>query len=309
MRPADFLTPDEIRAFTRRSDWLGAREVLGNWLLIGVIFAAVATWTNPLTILLAIPLLGGRQLGLAILMHEAGHKTLFRSQRLNAWVGQWLCAYPVLGDCEAYGASHRQHHRLAGTPDDPDLPNYRAYPISRASLRRKLWRDLTGQTGVKLLASLVRGSGGRMMMREGETSSALLPGLLVNALLLLALTLAGVPELYLLWVVAYLTAYPLIARIRQVAEHANVPDLFDADPRMNTRTTYGNWLERLTLCPNRVNYHIEHHLLPSVPSYRLPALHRLLRERGFYEGYEESVLPGYLAVIRRAVPELASAGA
>jgi fatty acid desaturase len=65
----------------------------------------------------------------------------------------------------------------------------------------------------------------------------------------------------------------------------------------------------LILCPNRVNYHIEHHFLPSVPNYRLPALHRLLRERGFYAGCEDSVLPGYLAVLRRAVPELAPARA
>ena len=34
--------------------------------LIAVIFAAVATWTNPLTILLAMILLAGRQLGLSV---------------------------------------------------------------------------------------------------------------------------------------------------------------------------------------------------------------------------------------------------
>ena len=110
-------------------------------------------------------------------------------------------------------------------------------------------------------------------------------------------------EYYLLWVIAYLVIYPLIARIRQVAEHGNVPDLYDLDPRLNTRTTYANPLERLLFCPNHVNYHLEHHLLASVPCYRLPELHRKLKAKGFYDGYEDSIATSYLDVIRRAVPE------
>ena len=48
----------------------------------------------------------------------------------------------------------------------------------------------------------------------------------------------------------------------------------------NTRTTRAGLLLRLTVAPNRVNYHVEHHLLAAVPFYRLPAMHRMLRERG-----------------------------
>lgn len=303
MKASEFLSREEIRLFTERSDWRGAWVVAFNWLSIAAIFAAVTLWTNPVTILLAVLLLGGRQMGLAVLMHEAGHKTLFRSQSLNGVVGQWLCAYPVMGDCDAYGASHREHHRTAGTPDDPDLPNYQAYPVNRASFLRKIRRDVTGQTGVKLLASLARGGGRSIMMRDGERTGAVREGLLVNLLLFAVLLLFGVPELYLLWLAAYLTAYPLIARIRQVAEHANVPDLFDLDPRLNTRTTIPRWFERALLCPNAVNYHVEHHLLPSVPCHKLKALHYRLREKGFYAGYEHTIARGYRDVIKRAVPD------
>ena len=101
-------------------------------------------------------------------MHEAGHKTLFKSPQLNERIGQWLCAYPKLGDCDAYGASHREHHRKAGTERDPDLPNYRAHPISRASFLRKIGRDLGGRTGMRLLRGLLTGSGRSIMMRDGE---------------------------------------------------------------------------------------------------------------------------------------------
>jgi fatty acid desaturase len=304
MKASDYLTRDELNYFTGRSDVRGAWVVTTNWLSIAAIFAVVAQWTNPLTVLLAIVLLGGRQLGLAVLMHEAGHQTLFRSPTLNALVGQWLCAYPVLGDCRSYGTSHREHHRTAGTDRDPDLPNYRAYPVSRASFMRKVWRDLSGRTGVKLLHGLLTGGGRSIMMREGERSGAVRQGLLVNLLLFLLLLTLGVGELYGLWGIAYLTTYPLIARIRQVAEHGNVPDLFHPDPRMHTRTTLPNWLERILVCPNHVNYHVEHHFLASVPSHRLKALHATLVQRGFYDGFEGAIARGYWDVLKRAVPEL-----
>jgi len=303
MKASDVLTREELEFFTARNDLRGAWIVAFNWLSIAAVFAAVALWTDPLTIALAILLLGGRQMGLAVLMHEAGHKTLFRTQALNQAVGQWLCAYPILGDCDAYGASHREHHRTAGTDADPDLPNYRSYPVSRASFLRKIKRDLTGQTGIKLLGALLTGGGRSIMMREGEKTKAVRQGLLANLALFTILLLADAPELFLLWVIAYLTTYPLIARIRQVAEHGNVPDLFDLDPRLNTRTTIPRWFERPFLCPNGVNYHVEHHLLASVPCHKLKALHNRLQEKGFYTGYEHTLAQGYWDVIKRAVPD------
>ena len=303
MKPTDFLSKNDIQRFTERSDLAGAWMVLSNWLIIAAAFTTVALWTNPITLLFAILLLGGRQLGLAILMHEAGHKTLFRSQHMNQLIGQWLCAYPVMGDCDRYGASHRVHHRTAGTENDPDLPNYQSYPVSKQRFIRKLKRDLSGQTGFKLLAGLVTGGGRSIMMREGEKTSVT-QGLIANSLLFGVLLAFGQPALYLLWLTAYVIAYPLLARIRQVAEHGAVPNLFDADPRRNTRTTLARWYERAVLCPNYVNYHLEHHLLASVPCYRLPALHRHLKAKGFYEGYPDALAYGYWDVIGRAVPEL-----
>ncbi len=66
MKINDYLSREEIARFTAKSDLHAWRLVLGNWCLIAVIFAAVATWTNPLTILLAMILLAGRQLWLSV---------------------------------------------------------------------------------------------------------------------------------------------------------------------------------------------------------------------------------------------------
>ncbi|MBT4160899.1 MAG: fatty acid desaturase, partial [Gammaproteobacteria bacterium] len=111
------------------------------------------------------------------------------------------------------------------------------------------------------------------------------------------LTALGQPWLYALWVIAFMTSHMLISRIRQISEHAAVPDLCDLDARRNTRTIYINPLERLLVAPHDLNYHLEHHLLASVPIYRLRKLHDLLLSRGYYEGVD---FPrGYFSLLRQ----------
>lgn len=285
MKITEIATRQELQRFNRRSNLYGAYYVLLNWALIAAIFAAVASWTNPLSILLGMLLLGGRQLAFAALYHDAGHGLLFENRWLNRHVGQVLCAYPVLNDMPRYAKGHRRHHALAGTDRDPDLPNYRAYPISPASFRRKVLRDLTGRTGLKVLRAVWYIGRQRLLQLPG-TGNLLFGQLLVNGLMFAALYAAGHPLLYLMWPGAFLTFHMLIVRVRQVAEHGAVPDLYDPDPRKNTRTTYPALWERPLLAPFNLNYHLEHHLMASVPCYRLKALHRFLAARGFYDGVE-----------------------
>ena len=70
-------------------------------------------------------------------------------------------------------------------------------------------------------------------------------------------------------------------------------------PLGQTRTVLAGPLERLLIAPNRVNYHLEHHLIMTVPHYKLPAMHRLLRERGVLD--HACVAPGYLSVLQKVV--------
>ncbi len=74
----------------------------------------VARWPNPLTVVAALFVIGARQLGFAVLMHEAAHRSLFADRRVNDFVGQWLCAYPVWSDLFAYRPYHLQHHAHTG---------------------------------------------------------------------------------------------------------------------------------------------------------------------------------------------------
>ncbi len=128
-------------------------------------------------------------------------------------------------------------------------------------------RDLTGQTAyTRRREQFQRGIG----VREG---------LIVNAVLWAALAVAGYWWLYpALWLLPLATWYQLVSRIRNIAEHAVVPD--NDDPLRNTRTTYANPLIRLLVAPYWVNYHLEHHLFMFVPCWRLPQAHRALLAAG-----------------------------
>ncbi len=106
----------------------------------------------------AFVLMGRAHAQFAALMHEAAHRLLFRNRKLNDFTGRWLLGFPSFTPIDAYRRGHMAHHRDEFGPDEPDIPLYRGYPISRQSLRRKLVRDATGQTGWKLFKGLLRRS-------------------------------------------------------------------------------------------------------------------------------------------------------
>jgi fatty acid desaturase len=306
---ADLLTRDEIRAFTRTSDWGGIVAIAGSWAVIVATFVALAVWPHPAMFVVAVVVLGGRQLALAVMMHEAAHGTLFRTKWLGDLVTDVLCARPVWSDIARYRKHHLGHHAHTGTERDPDLGLAPLEPMTRGSLARKILRDLTGVAGVRRMIALLlidlellsyNVGGGVTWQRRSFVACvrALVRNtwktVATNAAMFALLSLAGVGWIYLAWVVAYLTTFGLFLRIRMLAEHACTAR--GSDPLRNTRTTYANLLARATVAPLHVNYHLEHHLLPTTPWFRLPALHRTLVTRGAFP--PASIASGYLDVLR-----------
>ena len=312
MNARDVLEAAEIRELVRVSNFRGAASVLSNWLLIGASLALVGWHPAVWTVVLALVVVGGRQLGLAVLTHEASHRTLLRPLWLNDWVGRWLCGAPGWFSLHRYRLHHLKHHRLTGTPGDPDLGLVTPFPATSASLFRKVIRDLTAVSGLRRVVALLAmdlgflsytaSLGAERLPPPGSLSALrgagvhLGPVVLTNGLLFWTLFACGQPWLYAIWVGAYLTTLSLFLRIRSWAEHAGLE--LSPDVTKNTRTTLANPLARLLIAPHYVNYHFEHHLLMSVPHYRLPRLHRLLRERGV----SGPLAAGYGRVLREILP-------
>lgn len=295
-RPEDHFTPDQWRRLSAKSSWRGLWLVAHAWGTIGLAMLVGARW--PWLTPLCVMVVGTRQLGLAILMHDAAHGLLHPNRAINDWVGRWLCA-PTL---KAYRPYHLQHHRYVQQAEDPDLVLSAPFPISRTSLRRKMWRDLSGQTFYKqriqpLLQRRAQAAGG-----DGATAFT---GhdrhfVIANALGFAVFAAAGWWWLWLvLWLLPMASWLPLVTRLRNIAEHALVP-VDQPDPLRQARTTRASWPERALIAPYWVNFHSEHHLFTQLPCWQLPRAHALLQAAGTTARME--VQPGYLAVMRLAAP-------
>ena len=296
-----FLSDAELAAVRERDTWRGISMIAHAWAVIIAAVVLVAVWPNPLSYVCAVLVIGSRQLGLAILMHEGAHGLLARDDKLNLRLSQWLCAYPVGAETRAYRRYHLQHHAHTQTEDDPDLILSAPFPITEASYRRKFLRDITGQTGFEQrkaqLLNAMGPPGQPWSMRLATLKAQLGPQLLIQAMLFASCALAGIWWAYpLLWLVPLLTWFQVVTRIRNIAEHAVISD--SDDPLRNTRTTIAGWLERAFVAPYYVNYHLEHHLVFYVPAYNLPKVHQILMRGPLRDRVE--VEHGYIGVMRKA---------
>ena len=346
-KPNEIFAREEWAALTRVSRWHGLWLALHGWLTVALITGGTALlwqwhWLAGLVATpLAIALVGSRQLGLSILMHEAAHGLLHPKRKINNFAGQWLTGAATGSDLHSYRTYHLTHHRFTQQPEDPDLGLSEAFPTTAASMRRKIIRDLTGQTFLKQrgnqfrvawkgLKAMLSGttdaepsakqdtSAGTPLNRNGAAGVAApvvnLDGakrttrtvarFLFIQLAVLAISLATLGIIpFLIWIVALATSFQLILRIRNIAEHACTPTGGD-DPFSHARTTRAKMPMRMTLAPYWVNYHSEHHLFMGVPCYNLAKAHELLIAKGY--GPRMTIANSYAELLRTVTRPVAA---
>ena len=122
--------------------------------------------------------------------------------------------------------------------------------------------------------------------------------MIANGLGLTVFSLAGYGWIYVvLWLVPMATWFPMITRLRNIAEHALVAK-DEPDPLRHARTTKANLIERMLIAPYWVNYHCEHHMFMHMPCWNLPKAHRILAAKGITAQME--VQTGYRTVLAAA---------
>jgi fatty acid desaturase len=302
VKPEDYFNPEEWAAVSARSSWKGISLVVHAWATIGLAIWVGVMW--PITIPFVIMVVGNRQLGLNILMHDAAHALLHENRKINDFVAYWFCAPELF----IYRPYHLQHHRYVQQSEDPDLVLSKPFPITRNSLQRKIIRDLTGQTFFKQRSSafvvnikkaseegVAQASKFNLILQElGQQHMFFI----CNGMGLLAFSLAGLWWAWvLMWLLPMMTWLPLVSRLRNIAEHALIVEN-GTDPLRHARTTYASWLERAIIAPYWVNYHCEHHMFTQIPCWNLPKAHKLLVKKGFEQHME--IQPSYPAVLKLA---------
>ncbi len=293
--PTDRLTANgmpvpEVRAELRKID--DVRNIGSVLLTWGQALATIgaAVWLDhPLAYVAAFLLMGPAHARFAIISHEAAHKLLFTNKRWNDRIGRWVLAYPAFVPLEVYRRGHFAHHKDEFGPEEPDMNLYNGYPITRASFRRKLWRDARGTSGWKNLKGL-------LYALKSETARPMALRILGMQLPLIVAAIAiGKWWVYpLLWLAPWLTVWRVINRLRSIAEHGGMER--SKDRRRTTHHVRQGRLARFLIVPFNTGWHLAHHVDMGTPWRKLPALHAELERAGWVT--DELTYPGYLALWR-----------
>ena len=299
-KPQDLLSKEQLKIIRKKRDWINVVSISMNWLQILAAMALFFYFPNVLTFLLSVIVIGSRQFALAVLAHDGAHNLLFSNEKINDFVSQWLCAFPLFSDNRPYRPYHLAHHRFTESENDPDLSLSAPFPITKASFRRKVIRDLTGQTGFKrysialksIFSSEADNFAGRIKKISDKISGFFISNLVIFSLIAI---FSHWSIYFLLWWIPAFTYYSLIVRIRNIAEHSVTP----GDTNLNnTRTTKASLLTRYLLVPHHVNFHLEHHLFTNCPWYNLPKVHEMLKGEPLRD--KMCIEESYFSVLRKA---------
>lgn len=289
------INPARLRELQRRSNGRASFDML-LWLalLVGVgILAwqsAWSWWSIPAFFVYGVLYDGATSSRL----HECVHGTAFRTSWLNDAVnnlaGFMLLSSPTLGKW-----SHFRHHTdtiIVGR--DLEIRVHRP-----ATLARTLWILTALPSAPPKVLTLIRHACQRIDPVTAElvppserarvvTESRIILGLYCGVIAwsigigsILPVMLLGLPAIYGGWLTVF------FSMLQHTGMHENV-----TDHRLNSRNICMNPVWRFIYV--NMNYHIEHHMFPTVPYAALPALHDEIRDQ----------LPTPLPNVRSAVREI-----
>ncbi len=220
--------------------------------------------------------------------HQAFHGNLFRTKKASILGGVAVSAtIPGVFCVVGYYAGHWNHHLFTNTDRDPDV-NLHSY--------RSIWSKLFVlrflQNGVfrSQTVTLARGKELPFASRLPFKPRDVISLARFNLALCLAVLAAHVafivvwPLLGVSLFVIPLAGGFLVSGPRPFVEHGGL----EAGEGVDARTRASVWATWFYFWNN---YHLEHHLYPSVPCYKLGRVHRLLRESGYFEEHRSPVEP------------------
>ncbi len=294
------LPPEVLAELTRLSPWRSTLAV-GTTLVTIAVLLGVA-WTNFTwwVVIPAVVLIGIQQHALFVLAHDSAHYRLYETRWLNDAIGRFV---GTIGGVSmmSYRVIHRLHHNNLYGEVDPDIALHGGYPRGRAYLLKKLVKDVCGLTAFKTYAYFfgnpaINANTQQAQRPLDDTSAALRTaarrdrwGVVAFHVSAPIVTLAlggpvALAKFLVLWTLPLVTVIQPILRLRAICEHGAVTDL--STPLTAARTNLVGPFARFVMFPHHVNYHVEHHLFPAVPHYRLPRLHAELAQRGVFERAE-----------------------
>lgn len=274
--------PPSISSFNhlKPKDWIGASFVAACLTVTGLSIW-LSTFQNPFVWLLAQIALAFAMLQWFVLIHEAGHKTLFRSVRLNKFSGHLASLFAGI-PFECWKTVHGKHHHWTGWQD---LDATTATLVPR---KLKLWEkwiiNLSWKLWIPLFSVLYRLQNYwnlprlyRLFPRK-QKQRKLTTNILILATIYIAMIyLFGFGLLLQVFGLALLLT-SIMQDIVILSQHTHVPmelshgeavDPFRPDEQeIFTRSLkFPNWFSTFVLL--NMDAHELHHMYTSVPGYFL----------------------------------------
>ena len=270
------LSAQERQTLLAQDDFHGLRHFGLHAGAISFVGALIAVGQNQISVILSFLLMLSQGILICFLfttLHETVHRTSFKTNALNVWVGR-ICGFLVFLGPDWFRYFHFAHHRFTHDPEnDPELASPKP---------ETFWQYLKYMSGLPetkdRIVTLLRNAfwinedayvparGRSKVMREARVQLALYGGIVVASLLLRS------SILFYVWLLPIVLGAPFL-RGYLLAEHARCPNV--ASMLENTRTTLTNRIIRFLAW--NMPFHVEHHAYPAVPFHKLPAFHEHIR--------------------------------
>ena len=277
----------QLNSLSKLDNWhcfLALLEDYGAIALSAIATCCISWYFYPLAILI----IGSRQRALATLLHEAAHKTLARNKHLNFAMGTLFSGYLIFQTMGSYWESHvRFHHGHFGDRDrDPDY-NYalqeglydEGLSPHKFALRNIALPLLLAKVP-SYLYSLIE----QRLFDKKNRQEILGMFLYLGILASIFIGLGWGQYLVLFWLVPYLTTFQIIGWFIEMGEH--YPLMNNTINLYMTRNRHGHWLENLFTGMHNENYHLIHHLNPSIPFWNTPQAHQIYLQDENYAQFD-----------------------
>lgn len=270
------LDQKTVKALSELTPWRTGLAIAFDWTVIAAAIA-LSEWAGTWWALVAAWIvIGGRMHALGILIHDFAHYRFIADKKRSEWIGDLLLAWPLFTFVDGYRKNHLAHHRYTNTEKDPDWviklgTLHFTFPQSWRYAVINLLGYLVGISSYRDLKSLLT----RLSDDEGRSRTYKWLRLGYYLAFAAIFTVTGTWTGFILyWLLPFFTFFLLFLYVRSVAEHFGSMD-YETELG-SSRTVLPYLWERAFFAPHNVNYHLDHHLYPSVPFYNLPRLHAAL---------------------------------
>jgi fatty acid desaturase len=208
---------------------------------------------------------------LYVLQHEGAHFLIHPNRRINDLITNWFCSFLILGSVGQNRYFHSAHHRHLQNPElDPEIGFYaeQGYYYQKQSRPRWvkiLFLDFCGYHYLRYFFSYYT-------YVIAETRRKKMPALQIDTLLaatLYALTVGLLvwhwPILLFYWLVPQPTLFFFMLKVVGYAEHTGQTGTIE-------EATYSHPISKLAQAlfyPFNSHLHLEHHLQPHLPWFKL----------------------------------------